>query len=602
MLPEPAMKTTLKQRRLSRSLMLSLSLLGILALGGCVTAATPRDGGSEAGGALQFESLAGSYLTARHAHQAHDVNIASDHIRFVLEQDPDNIALLRRALLIKIEHGERDATVAIAKRLDALRAQVYAAQLVLGLEAIRNTDYTTAWRHFDTLPDTRLNRVLRPLLLAWTAIGRGEGEASKELFKSISTRKGFKRLANLHAAYAAQLRGDVAGADQHFDDALGEPGAYPFRLLFAIALHRARNNDYEGAWKLFRDNPERTHDLPTIGAALERAQEGLPVAGTVSSVAEGISEALFDIASALQRDRGNDASMIYGRLAVMMRPDFPLAQLLLGEIMDDRGRPDQALSIYLSIPQKSVYYTMSRLRTAAGFRALDRSEEAIALLEQLAGERPHDDDPLVRLGDLYRSKKRWVEAANAYDRAIARIGDPARRMDWSLFYTRGIALERSKQWGRAEADFLKALDLRPDQPYVLNYLGYSWVEQGKNLTRAQGLIERAVDLRPDDGYIVDSLGWVLFRTGKYTDAVTHLERAVELRPNDPTINDHLGDAYWRVGRTDEARFQWRRVLSLDPEPELLTTVERKILVGLPAAAPLHETSGLDGKNVPAVDG
>ena len=125
-----------------------------------------------------------------------------------------------------------------------------------------------------------------------------------------------------------------------------------------------------------------------------------------------------------------------------------------------------------------------------------------------------------------------------------------------MFYFRGICYERSKQWPQAEADLKKALQLYPDQPLVLNYLGYSWIDQGVNLDEGMNMIRRAVEQRPDDGYIVNSLGWANFRIGNYDEAVKELERAVELKPDDPTINDHLGDAYWRVGRVLEARFQW----------------------------------------------
>lgn len=183
------------------------------------------------------------------------------------------------------------------------------------------------------------------------------------------------------------------------------------------------------------------------------------------------------------------------------------------------------------------------------------------------------------MGDLLRGKERFAEAVVAYDKAMARIGAVEPR-HWALLYSRGIALERSKQWPRAEADFLKALELNPDQPYVLNYLGYSWVEHGIHLDKALTMIETAVKLRPEDGYIVDSMGWVLFRLGRYAEAVPHLERAVELRPSDPTINDHLGDAYWRVGRENEARFQWDRALVLKPSPEEAREIQTKLKRGL----------------------
>jgi len=171
-----------------------------------------------------------------------------------------------------------------------------------------------------------------------------------------------------------------------------------------------------------------------------------------------------------------------------------------------------------------------------------------------------------------------------YDKAVALLRHPG-HANWPLFYDRGIALDRAHNWPRAEADFLKALELSPNQPYVLNYLGYSWVDQGVNLDEAMNMIRRAVEQRPDDGYIVDSLGWAYYRIGNFDEAVKNLERAVDLKPEDPTINEHLGDAYWRVGRKLEAGFQWAHARDLKPDPEDLPKIEAKIRDGLVDDAP-----------------
>jgi Flp pilus assembly protein TadD len=221
----------------------------------------------------------------------------------------------------------------------------------------------------------------------------------------------------------------------------------------------------------------------------------------------------------------------------------------------------------------------AEIQLAINLDSLDRTDEARQHLDKLIAQRPNDLEAIIALGNILRGRKMFAECADTYSKGIATIAKPE-KPNWLIFYFRGICNERSKQWSKAEADLKKALELFPDQPHVLNYLGYSWVDQGINLDEGMNMIRRAVDQRPDDGYIVDSLGWAYFRIGKYDEAVRYLERAVELKPEDPTINDHLGDGYWRVGRTLEARFQWAHARDLKPEPDELHKIEEKIKSGM----------------------
>jgi tetratricopeptide (TPR) repeat protein len=297
----------------------------------------------------------------------------------------------------------------------------------------------------------------------------------------------------------------------------------------------------------------------------------------------------FNLSGTLAQGRSTDLALIYGRFALRLSSDFPLAQVLLGGLLESLDRKTEALALYDAVNPNSPLYWSARLRKAETLDELKRTDEAISQLKKMAGERKDQYEPLTRLGDMLRAKKRYEEAATSYSQAVNRIGKLAKN-HWSLLYARGIAYERSKQWPKAEADFLQALKLSPEQPFVLNYLGYSWVDQGLHLDRARDMIERAVRLRPNDGYIVDSLGWVLYRLRDYEGAAKRLERAVLLRPDDSTINDHLGDAYWRVGRYLEARFQWRRALSLGPEEKDIPKIQQKLQRGL-ADAKVKDSRG-----------
>jgi Flp pilus assembly protein TadD len=241
------------------------------------------------------------------------------------------------------------------------------------------------------------------------------------------------------------------------------------------------------------------------------------------------------------------------------------------------------------VPADSPLRRNADIQLATNLDSIDRTDEAKKILEKLTAERTGDLEAITALGNIQRVRKDFADCADTYGKAVATLKNP-QKSNWLIFYFRGICNERSKQWGSAETDFKRALDLFPDQPHVLNYLGYSWIDQGINLDEGMTMIRRAVEQRPDDGYIVDSLGWAYYRIKNYDEAMKQLERAVELKPEDPTINDHLGDAYWKIGRTLEAQFQWAHARDLKPEPDDLKKIVEKIRTGLVDDAVPAETA------------
>ncbi len=337
----------------------------------------------------------------------------------------------------------------------------------------------------------------------------------------------------------------------------------------------------------------RFPDNPLAQAALKSIRAGKASVNTVHTPVQGAAEALAGVGAAVGQEGGTEVAYLYLRLALYLDPKIGggLAALSLGNLLDANGQGEAAIKVFETIPQDAPFRSLGQLRAALALDGLDRTKEAEEAFKSAVAGNPDDVQTYISYGNMLRGRERYAEAATVYTQAIDHIPQPG-PADWSIYYFRGICFERSHEWDKSEADFRMALKLSPDQPLVMNYLGYSWVDMGMNLEPAMAMIRKAVDLRPDDGYIVDSLGWAYFRLGDYQEAVKELERAVSLRSEDPVINDHLGDAYWKAGRTLEAQFQWRHARDFGAEGDELKLVLKKIAEGkLVEADPPEEQHG-----------
>lgn len=526
----------------------------------------------------------GNFLAGRFAERQRDFGQAATALARALEENPDNLALMRQTFYVSLEAGQMRTALRLASRLEEARLDVPVGQLLLATESARRGEYEAALRRLEPMDrSSDLAQLSVPLALAWANIGARDTVGALAATASLNSSGGFALLRQLHEGLIHDLTGRPDAAETAYLRALGgDPANAPVRVVRALGNFLERQGRIEEARAIYTAYGGTTADELLFAEAMKRLDGQQRPEPLVASALEGLAESYFDIASVLPKDRAGEVVLIYVRMALYLKPDFPLAQLLLGEVLDSFGQYEEAAKVYRTVDPAGAYGWAARLRLADDLYDLGDSDAAIRLLREMGRQRTERSDALVRLGNILRYEERYDEAVDAYDAAFERMPEeePA---NWLLFYSRGIALERSGQWERAEADFLKALQLEPNQPFVLNYLGYSWVERGKNLQQARAMLENAVAQRQDDGYIVDSMGWALYKLGEYANAVNYLERAVALRPQDPVINDHLGDAYWRVGRTKEARIQWRRVLGLDPEAEVAETVNRKLREGLPAA-------------------
>ncbi|MGF1608893.1 MAG: tetratricopeptide repeat protein [Kiloniellales bacterium] len=521
----------------------------------------------------------GDYLAGLVASNQNDVTAAADFLLQVHKSDPANYEVLRNTFSLVAADGRYAEAVRLARRIVEIDPNLTTANVVLAIDAIVRDDKQAGMAILAQLPKTGLNTMVVPLLASWISLEKDGIEGALAALAPLQDTAGLATLYHMQAALLNDVAGRVAEAEAAYNAALESAPQASLRLAWLAGNFFERKGQPEAAKNAYQGYLAGNPDSFLFEKAFARIEAGTQPAPTIGDYRHGLAEALFNLASLLSQERAELLAMIHVQQALRLESRFEVGNLLLGEILQSQRRGKQAIAVYRNIDPASPFAWSARLRIADEMERLGRSAEAIAELEALAQERTDQYEPLFRIGNILRVEERFKEAVVAYDRGFERVkGSEASH--WTLFYFRGIALERSGEWERAEADFLKALELMPEQPYVMNYLAYSWVEQRQNLEEAQRMLIRAVELRPTDGFIVDSLGWVYYRLQKYDEAVAQLEKAVELRPQDPVINDHLGDAYWRVGRKQEARFQWRRALSLDPEPDEVPKIENKLKQGL----------------------
>lgn len=520
--------------------------------------------------------LSGSYLAARTADVEKDVASAARFYSQALKSDPTNTYLLERAVVSSAAAGETANSLRFAAELLKSAPDNNVARLVTAIEQIRTEKYADALKTLDNTGAGVLADLTAALLKAWTRFGEGEVDLAIEELDKLTGEEWYEPFKLLHGAYIALAAGRTAEALERLEKAHGEDtNAVRITEAYARALKVAGKN--EQAESVLRDFLLRYPDNSLARAALADIRAEKSSGEAIATPVEGAAEALAGIGAAVGQEGGAEVAFLYLRLALYLEPEIAggLAALSLGDLLTTSNQGEAAIKIYESIAPGAPFRGLGQLRAALALDALDRTEEAEGAFRKSIQANPDDIQSYISYGNMLRGRERFAEAGEIYGEAIDRIPEPA-ISDWSLFYYRGISHERSKEWPKAEADFRKALELSPDQPLVLNYLGYSWVDKGMNLQEAMTMIRKAVELRPNDGFIVDSLGWAHYRLGEYDQAVEELERAVGLRPDDPVINDHLGDAYWKAGRKLEAQFQWRHARDFGAEGPELELILKKI--------------------------
>ena len=545
-------------RTLRRTFLLGFTLLSACAAG----EPQPR---ASAGPHIPVGSYA-AYLSGAHAIVTGDMGYAADRLLAALAADPTNPDLRSRAFLACVISGRPEAG-----RLAKLLPDNGFARLYLANQAISAGDWAQADLLLRSVPRQGSTEILQPLLLAWAQQGGGHTDDALATLRPLVQQSRLRSVFAMHAGLIADLAGRQADAQHFYDLAAGSEGAPTLRLAQVIASFEARHGHASAADDALRD---RISNDEALGLALPALVKASP-APVVRNARDGASEAYLALAAALHLQGSDDFAQLLLRFAMDMRPDSTAARLLLSEIQDAAHQPQAALATLAPIGPDDSLIGVVRLRRAGLLAEAHRDDEAKTELAAIARDYPDRPEPLAEMAAILRSEERFADAAAAYTQAIDRLRGPE-ASSWRLFFDRGVAYESAHDWQRAEPDLVRASEMAPNEPSVLNYLGYSWADQGRNLPAAQAMLEKAVAMRPNDGAIIDSLGWVLLRRGDKDAAVDTLEHAVELQPEDAVVNGHLGDAYWAVGRKLEAGYQWRRALNLHPEPEDAARLESKL--------------------------
>ncbi len=530
--------------KMIRSLLLATIALGLPTAGALADA--PR--------ASQRGDPIAAYLHARAADDLGDLDAAAQDFAAAAAQNPADTSLQLRAFRQSVMAGEMTLAVGIARTLDASKSLPPDGTLLLIADAIGHKDWKRAKLLADRVTGEKLLAFTVPGLRAWIAFGAHDGDPLAPL-QTLPP-------GSLAATYGEEQRGllliatgrEAEGVAQI--NALQLPdGARVARLRIAAAAMLDKRHKHDAALAML------VGDSSPIKAARATLSAGGKLSGAIDTPAAGVAELYVHIAADLNKN-ATPLAISFARTATLLAPDASEPWLVTASLLSIAGADDAALQALGHIPAGDPFAAAAR---DTRLTLLVRNGQADqALTEALAATRAPDAGVAdwARLGDLYTNAKHPADAAKAYDQALSVAGGDkaAAEIAWPLLLQEANAVLEAGDWPSARSKATRALALAPQQPEVLNFLGYSELEHGEDVAGAGALIAKASTLAPDDPSITDSLGWSWYLRGQVDRAIPLLERAARGAPVETDINEHLGDAYWKANRRLDARYAWRAAL------------------------------------------
>jgi len=529
-------------------------------------------------------SFSGAYLAGRIAESNHDMQAAVAYFRKALNFEPDNEEIKQDLFLLLLGSGQFEQSFELARDLIDHPDVGRFSRLVLAADAFNKGKFDTIEEDVLVFDDDGvMEDLVATLIAAWELFAQGDEADAIAKTDMLSGPAWYDMFRDYNLALLSSLMEKNEAAEAAFQTIFANrEGAAPVpdtyeRALIAYAAFKLAMGDRQAAIKILEQGELLLSGRGVFSQLRQDVMKGGTLLPLVTSPDQGAAEALYTIGSALNRSGMEVYGRLYLHIALALRPLHDATLFQLAELDNKMGAHEEAIDYYRQITADSFYFRDANIRLALTLAQTQREKEAIALLEDLLAKYSQDEDLVMTLAGIYMQIKDFSAVVDMLSPYMQKEEGASH---WRFFYQRGIAYERLNMWDKAKADFCVALRLEPDQPQVLNYLGYSLIDRNLKLDEALEMVAQAVSLRPQDGYIADSLGWAYYKLGRYSQAVEELERAVRLRPEDATINDHLGDAYWRVGRRLEARFQWNHAVEGKPEAQELEKIEEKLKNGL----------------------